>query len=60
MGPVSYGEPFLEHFATVYPGVNALLTRARFYAGTFALQEALYGFEDGDQEAFNNGIMTYR
>ena len=27
---------------------------------TFALQEALYGIEDGDQEAFESGIAAYR
>ncbi len=37
-----------------------MLSRARFYVGTFALQEALNGLEDGDQEAFENGIAQYR
>jgi aminoglycoside 2''-phosphotransferase len=57
---VSYGEQFLERFVVIYPGIEAVLSRAQFYAGTFALQEALYGFEDGDQEAFENGIAEYR
>lgn len=56
---VSYGEPFLERFSTIYPGIENLLSRARFYAGTFALQEALYGLEDDDQEAFGRGIEQY-
>ena len=57
---VSYGEQFLDRFAAIYPVTEAILLRARFYAGTFALQEALYGVEDGDQEAFESGIAEYR
>jgi aminoglycoside 2''-phosphotransferase len=57
---VSYGEEFLQRFATVYPGIDAVLARARFYAGTFALQEALYGIEDDDPESFESGIVEYR
>lgn len=57
---VSYGEQFLERFANIYPGIEVLLSRARFYAGTFALQEALYGIEDEDQEAFKSGIAEYQ
>jgi aminoglycoside 2''-phosphotransferase len=60
LSPVCYGELFLERFSVHYPGIEAVLSRARFYAGTFALQEALYGIEDGDQEAFKNGIVEYR
>ena len=36
-----------------------LLARARFYRGTFALQEALDGLRDGDQEAYRRGMETY-
>jgi len=57
---VSYGEQFLQRFSAIYPGIDALLARSRFYAGTFALQEALYGLEDGDQEAFARGIRSYQ
>ena len=57
---VSYGEQFLERFADIYPGIEKTLPRARFYAGTFALQEALYGIEDGNQEAFESGIAEYQ
>jgi aminoglycoside 2''-phosphotransferase len=59
-GPVSYPESFLERFSSLYPGIDALLSRSRFYTGTFALQEALYGIEDNDQKAFERGIMAYR
>ena len=57
---VSYGERFLERFADSYPGIEKTLPRARFYESTFALQEALYGIEDGDQEAFESGIVEYQ
>jgi aminoglycoside 2''-phosphotransferase len=57
---VSYGEQFLERFTSIYPEVEMVLPRARFYAGTFALQEALYGLEDGDREAFESGMAAYR
>ncbi|QBD75102.1 aminoglycoside phosphotransferase family protein [Ktedonosporobacter rubrisoli] len=60
LSPVCYGEPFLERFSVHYPGIEALLSRARFYVGTFALQEALFGLEDGDREAFERGIVEYR
>ncbi len=60
LSPVCYGEPFVERFAAQYPGSEGLLPRARFYKETFALQEALYGLEDGDQEAFESGIAEYR
>jgi aminoglycoside 2''-phosphotransferase len=56
---VGYGEQFLERFSAVYPGIENVLSRARFYAGTFALQEALYGLEDDDQDAFARGIEQY-
>ena len=57
---VGYGEQFLARFSAIYPGIEHVLSRARFYAGTFALQEALYGLEDGDWEAFERGIEEYR
>jgi aminoglycoside 2''-phosphotransferase len=59
-GPVSYPEAFLERFSSLYPGINALLARSHFYKGTFALQEALYGIEENNREAFESGIASYR
>ena len=35
------------------------LPRVRFYCGTFALQEALFGVENDDRQAFQDGIATY-
>jgi aminoglycoside 2''-phosphotransferase len=60
LAPVSFGEAFLDRFAVVYPGITEFFTRARFYAGTFALQEALFGLEDQDDKAFERGIAQYR
>jgi len=57
---VSYGEQFLERFAHFYPGIETAIPRARFYAGTFALQEALYGLEDRNHVAFETGIAGYQ
>lgn len=49
----------LRRLAKVYPEVEAALDRVRFYGGTFALQEALYGAEHGDDEAFHRSIAPY-
>ena len=57
---VSYGEPFLQRFTLIYPGIEAAISRAHFYAETFALQEALYGLEDRDHQAFESGITAYQ
>ena len=50
----------LEALWARLPGGEALRDRARFYQGTFALQEALYGAEHGDDEAFSRSIAPYR
>lgn len=59
MGPFGYGETFVRRLLRSYPLPEAALARARFYAGTFALQDALFGLETGDQEAFAAGIRPY-
>lgn len=59
IGPFGYGEDFIKSFEPIYPNIEALLVRARFYASTFALQEALFGIEVGDKEAFTAGIKQY-
>jgi aminoglycoside 2''-phosphotransferase len=56
----SYGSDFVRLLAPHYPNLDALLHRAHFYIGTFALQEALSGLEDNDHEAFESGIEEYR
>lgn len=59
MGPMGYGEVFVRELAPHYPGLEDMLERARFYAQTFALQEALWGLEHGDKEAFEDGMQKY-
>lgn len=43
---------FFDHFARAYGVDDALLVRAQFYRGTFVLQDALFGAEHGDEDAF--------
>jgi aminoglycoside 2''-phosphotransferase len=59
MGPFGYGKAFVSLFAGWYPGLHALLARASFHVGTFALQEALWGMEHDDEGAFERGIAPY-
>ena len=54
-----YGEGFLEYCAEVYPAVKVFMGRIRFYQGTFALLEALFGIENGDEEALKAGLERY-
>ncbi len=55
----SYGEGFLWRCAPVYPELEGFLPRVRFYQGTFALYEALFGVEHGDEAAFRAGMARY-
>ena len=57
--PHSYGEEFLARLVPAYPGIADLVERARFYMGTFVLQEALFGVEHDDKEAFERGIADF-
>jgi aminoglycoside 2''-phosphotransferase len=54
-----YGEGFIASCGDVYPEVKDLMGRIRFYQGTFALLEALFGVEHGDEEAFKAGLAEY-
>jgi aminoglycoside 2''-phosphotransferase len=54
-----YGEAFLRRCQTAYPEIDDMMERIRFYLGTFALEEALFGIEHDDREAFNAGIEDY-
>jgi len=55
----SFGEAFLQKCARVYPEIEDMWERVRFYQSTFALQEALFGIENGDAEAFASGMAGY-
>jgi aminoglycoside 2''-phosphotransferase len=54
------GDGFVDRFEPIYPNLRDVLNRLPFYRGTFALQEALFGIENGDEEAFQAGIEEYR
>lgn len=55
----SYGESFLLQCLRSYPQLEGFLNRVQFYRGVFALEEALFGIENGDKEAFQAGISQY-
>lgn len=55
-----YGEDFLKLMYKFYPDLQSAESRMKFYRGTFALQEALFGIENNDEEAFKNGIIIYQ
>ena len=58
-GLLTYGQDFVEQMAVDYPAIDTLWPRIWFYKGTFALLEALFGIEHGDQAAFEAGIARY-
>jgi aminoglycoside 2''-phosphotransferase len=55
----SYGESFLKRCVSTYPAIESFWSRILFYQGTFALLEALFGLENNDRKAFENGIRQY-
>ncbi|MCA9953746.1 MAG: aminoglycoside phosphotransferase family protein [Anaerolineales bacterium] len=58
-GLLTYGEPFVQQMVKHYPAIADFWPRVHFYKGTFALLEALYGAEHGDEAAFNRGLEGY-
>jgi aminoglycoside 2''-phosphotransferase len=58
-GLLMYGEEFVREMTAVHPQLPALWPRIHFYKGSFALLEALYGIEHGDQEALQAGLAEY-
>ena len=56
---LTYGESLVRHGHAAYPAMAAMLPRARFYLGTFLLQEALYGIEHDDPDAAERGLAPY-
>jgi len=55
----SYSEEFFDQCIRLYPGGEEIKERVMFYKSTFALQEALHGIENNDEQAFVNGIKAY-
>ena len=54
-----YGEEFVAQCVGSYPAVPGIMGRIRFYQGTFALLEALFGIENGDEDALRAGLERY-
>ena len=44
---------------TQHPAIHDFWPRIWFYKGSFALIEALFGIENGDELAFKRGIEAY-
>lgn len=60
IGPFGYGVNFLKTISQVYPEVVSMIARAKFYASTFGIQEALFGVLNNDRKAFLRGISSYQ
>jgi aminoglycoside 2''-phosphotransferase len=56
----TYGEAFFRKILKHYPDTEMMLERAAFYRGTYALQEALHGWKNEDQDALESGLEAYR
>lgn len=55
----SYGEGFYKECCSFYPEMEQARMRVQFYCQTFALEEALFGIENGNRVAFENGIAKF-
>jgi aminoglycoside 2''-phosphotransferase len=55
----TFGDSFFKRIRNYYPLTDRMLNRARFYKGTYALYEALYGFDNNDKAAFDAGMKNY-
>ena len=53
------GEPLAQRMFSRYPELEAMLPRAQFYAGTFLLQEALFGVENNQPDLVQSGLEPY-
>jgi aminoglycoside 2''-phosphotransferase len=55
----TYGESFFKRLYRTYPEIALMQERADFYRGTYALYEAVHGFKNQDQAAFESGMAAY-
>ncbi|MCA0984157.1 aminoglycoside phosphotransferase family protein [Halobacillus yeomjeoni] len=55
----SYGDEFTIKCLEHYFDDDRIFDRAKFYQSTFALQEALHGLRNKDDQAFENGMKDY-
>jgi len=53
------GEAFAYRLFSHYHELESMLPRARFYAGTFLLQEALFGAENNEPDLIASGLEPY-
>lgn len=53
------GEALALRMFKRYPELETMLARAKFYAGTFLLQEALFGAENNEPELIQSGLEPY-
>ncbi len=53
------GEAFARRMFSRYPELEIMLPRAKFYAGTFLLQEALFGAENNEPALIESGLEPY-
>lgn len=56
---VSLPAPVFDMVMTRSPGLKTELERARAYARTFALQEAVFGLFNGEERAVQAGLASY-
>lgn len=59
IGKFGYGEGFIKLMEPAYPNVLDYLNRAKFYASTFALQDALFGYKHKNKELLQYGLEDY-
>ncbi len=55
----TYGDSFFERICRLYPLDESMCRRASFYRSLFALEEAMFGWRSGDEEAFSRGMEQY-
>lgn len=55
----TYGEDFIQRGLRIYPEMKDMVERARLIKETFALEEALSGWRDGDAKAYERGMEKY-
>lgn len=55
-----FGDDFFQASCQAYPDLATYVERVQFYrGGAFALLEALFGAEHGDNEALEDGLADY-
>lgn len=59
IGPFGFQKSFIEDHFIHYPEAKNYIQRAILYTKSFALQEALYGYENNDQRALEAGMKNY-